>query len=929
MVITAQLEALRRTGIWKVADWDQFEVLLTALGYPTGHTHPTGDSVAERLTAAIEGLPEDRDSTATRLKYLFGVETGYRKADPEILTRIVRRNIDGLGEDENDDQAFKRRNRRAREKLAAQIIKLSNDRSMLIPQFTDGVPLVPREQEQSVAAWADSGQRILLVAGDTGNGKSTVALQALKTYLTPHDFAIVDGSSLTSLLVDMNDITQKMDFEFDRALTNFMHHLNVTMRVGRKLSDFILLVDNVEQWSTVSPLVMRNGPRLLITSEFRDLVPRDIPHQYLPIEPPSLDIARKIARFLRENESDKDIEDFVEAVGRKPRLIVDCLGMHNEREMPLRTMTLLIENEKSRVVQNRSKHERAVHILYEKYFNRLEARDHQAARCLLSVAFIGEGRTDATVGSLIIATYLATEYGIENPVHGSTWPNTGDVDPAIAVSLNVLMDRHLISRDNRSIYMHGITANLFRDIGETLAFTAYYAVILAYMTAWAAEMESIVARDPQVDDDWELTLWQERNRDQLMSFTQPWAVCLRRALIGMPLEHYYHLPQYRDTIVQHLSTYSYQAGTFADFEPLLRRALLGTSQVPMEADILNSLLESGYKAGIASREEYAQTKRQLSLLPRRENHPYVRLATEIDMEQVQYDHKSIAARITNIDVPMEELGAVGVWDVIAEHYIWIQNLSTALKIKLEIQRRGRFASLFGPALLSGAAECASLTRNDAALSVVSGLAERYFPNLTGERAPYGDKLLSQEIAAWQLRMTARQQHAECARAFREAAETAMGIGHKRTAMKHYAEALQLSCISYVSTKGGSSILPTPKHPDFQDMFDGVDELHLIDRMSVVALLANFTVDGFQSDSLALVEAALARSEKRQDMRTWILCTMAWQIMRRGTQASKPVGDIRARLSGLLVQSGRFDDTNGADRYIGGTIDTDMEAVFLL
>ncbi len=397
----------------------------------------------------------------------------------------------------------------------------------------------------------------------------------------------------------MNDITQKMDFEFDRALTNFMHHLNVTMRVGRKLSDFILLVDNVEQWSTVSPLVMRNGPRLLITSEFRDLVPRDIPHQYLPIEPPSLDIARKIARFLRENESDKDIEDFVEAVGRKPRLIVDCLGMHNEREMPLRTMTLLIENEKSRVVQNRSKHERAVHILYEKYFNRLEARDHQAARCLLSVAFIGEGRTDATVGSLIIATYLATEYGIENPVHGSTWPNTGDVDPAIAVSLNVLMDRHLISRDNRSIYMHGITANLFRDIGETLAFTAYYAVILAYMTAWAAEMESIVARDPpQVDDDWELTLWQERNRDQLMSFTQPWAVCLRRALIGMPLEHYYHLPpQYRDTIVQHLSTYSYQAGTFADFEPLLRRALLGTSQVPMEADILNSLLESGYKAG--------------------------------------------------------------------------------------------------------------------------------------------------------------------------------------------------------------------------------------------------------------------------------------------------------------------------------------------
>lgn len=55
------------------------------------------------------------------------------------------------------------------------------------------------------------------------------------------------------MLVDMNDITQKMDFEFDRALTNFMHHLNVTMRVGRKLSDFILLVDNVEQWSTVSP----------------------------------------------------------------------------------------------------------------------------------------------------------------------------------------------------------------------------------------------------------------------------------------------------------------------------------------------------------------------------------------------------------------------------------------------------------------------------------------------------------------------------------------------------------------------------------------------------------------------------------------------------------------------------------------------------
>ena len=197
-------------------------------------------------------------------------------------------------------------------------------------------------------------------------------------------YDIVDGSGEMAIISSINRITGGSATQLAESVSELQRHIQRSDEWRR----YVVLIDNAKDW-TLAGQICAAVPRSIITAEQDDFIPADIDHDFVHIDPPTIDLAVDIAEWLRPDEPTQAIEDFVNAVGRKPRLIVDCLGMHNESEMSLEEMTVLINSEQSRIIQNRSNHERAVHVLYESYFERLDIRDPRAAQSLIAIAFLG------------------------------------------------------------------------------------------------------------------------------------------------------------------------------------------------------------------------------------------------------------------------------------------------------------------------------------------------------------------------------------------------------------------------------------------------------------------------------------------------------------------------------------------------------------
>ncbi|MGW5216360.1 hypothetical protein ACWEQA_00690 [Nocardia sp. NPDC004085] len=333
---------------------------------------------------------------------------------------------------------------------------------------SDGPPILERtDYLAKVREWVDRDGRVLLLAGDSGNGKSTIARQALAGGAQAPSVYYIDAANVHSFTRTINRyLSGGSVVNIKEAVDRFVEM--IARREGHIPAPIVFL-DNVGNFSEVEPIAVW-APRTLITAEEK-LIPNDFehPHQTIDVEPLPVPLAHQLTAWFRPTESQDAVARFVHAVGCKPRIIVDCLGMFSADDMTLDEMSDLIVDEEARLIQQSGIGRRAVHRLYRSYFIRLESEDVLASLFLACIAHLGLDSVPMDICGRTLAEYVNAN------------PEYGKLSAAAAkVYAQPLIRRYLITQDRAAIRVHGVTTQLFRDVTRDHRADVVRAFIAAY-----------------------------------------------------------------------------------------------------------------------------------------------------------------------------------------------------------------------------------------------------------------------------------------------------------------------------------------------------------------------------------------------------------------------------------------------------------------
>ncbi|MFD3425300.1 hypothetical protein [Nocardia fluminea] len=342
------------------------------------------------------------------------------------------------------------------------------------PQFQphrgDDPPLVERSNYfAKVKEWCESGREVLLLAGDSGNGKSTIAREAVQRFSSDKSgtrVAYVDASNVHSFIRTLNNYVVDGPFVSEKDAVDAF--VMVIGSAEHQSSSTLVLLDNVATFEQIEQIALW-APRVLITAE-EQLIPSDFqrPHHRVDIEPMELDVACELINWFRPDER-HDSARFAECVGRKPRIIIDCLGMYEPDDMTLDGMSDLIDAEEARLIQRSGTGQRAVDRLYRDYFIRLESQDMAAAMFLACIAHLSLDSVPIDVSGRTLA-----EYAAQRPEYGAVSPGNA------RMYAKPLTRRYLVQRNQTAIRIHGVTAGLFRDVTRADRSEIIRAFIAAY-----------------------------------------------------------------------------------------------------------------------------------------------------------------------------------------------------------------------------------------------------------------------------------------------------------------------------------------------------------------------------------------------------------------------------------------------------------------
>ncbi|NQE69704.1 hypothetical protein NG2371_04171 [Nocardia gamkensis] len=308
----------------------------------------------------------------------------------------------------------------------------------------------------------ERNEQIVLLVGDSGNGKSTIAIETLKELgeSVSRRQVILDASNELTLLKSINvyiDSPPILDLKV--AQQKFCEYI-------QKLPpDSVVLIDNASDWDMIQVLVLWSH-RCIITAE-EDFLEDD--HSVIKVEPPSEHIAAQVVRHYRPTEDAASVERFLRLVGRKPKIIIDVLEMYRDNlYMSLDAMSDCVEYESTKLIQRAGRGKRSVHVLYRTYFEQLESSYNLAAVCLAMIAHIGQPSLIKQVGAKALEV-LAVDYDLD-PIS----------EEAFIVAASALLDRHLVEITDDSIRAHDITLRIFREITKDYGPVIRKAAVRAY-----------------------------------------------------------------------------------------------------------------------------------------------------------------------------------------------------------------------------------------------------------------------------------------------------------------------------------------------------------------------------------------------------------------------------------------------------------------
>lgn len=343
-------------------------------------------------------------------------------------------------------------------------------------------PLVERpDYFDKVREWFESSNEVLLLAGDSGNGKSTIAKESLQRCIMAVSGALlayIDASNIHSFTRSLNKYVEGGPYinekdavdEFVRAIGTDEHRARGT----------VVLLDNAVAFEQIEQIAYWS-PRVVITAEER-LIPEDFPRANVRIDVESMELgaACELISWFRPNEL-PEAARFAGLVGSKPRIIVDCLGMYEPGDMTLTEMSDLIEEEQVRLIQRSGTSDRAVDRLYRTYFDRLESGDFVASILLACIAHLSVESVPASICGRTIE-----EFARLNPELGR--PNA----TAISVYAKPLIRRYLVWREGSMICSHGVTTRLFRDVTAAKQADVVEAFVKAYFNLRPRRMKESI-----------------------------------------------------------------------------------------------------------------------------------------------------------------------------------------------------------------------------------------------------------------------------------------------------------------------------------------------------------------------------------------------------------------------------------------------------
>ncbi|MCX4098047.1 ATP-binding protein [Nocardia sp. alder85J] len=365
------------------------------------------------------------------------------------------------------------------------------DRSAELPNWlsvigetrTSGPPIFERADDiGNVLTWLRGRGQVLLLAGDSGNGKSTIARESLKHIEGDTRIIAIDASTSNTL---PNSMLAYLQLSGDESFRVVQQEFVAYLRTLPQRT--LLFIDNVPDWGTISDVAETASLRrlrLFVTAEHEHLIPSDYEPELIKVNPPGLNVTLPLVRWFRPTADDDAAKEFAEAVERRPRIIIDCLGMFDEETMSLEDMASSVLDDNAQLLEDAGTHTRSVHKLYGIYFERTLREKPMVALCLMVLAYLAESVTP---------TSIATESLVKL---GKAQGQGTFLKSALTPMLRVLQARFLLEHRHDEIHMHGVTQRLFRqvELAKGYRLAVYQAAIAAYLDRRPDFVEDAVMR---------------------------------------------------------------------------------------------------------------------------------------------------------------------------------------------------------------------------------------------------------------------------------------------------------------------------------------------------------------------------------------------------------------------------------------------------
>ncbi|MEU5692670.1 ATP-binding protein [Actinosynnema sp. NPDC020468] len=315
-------------------------------------------------------------------------------------------------------------------------------------------------------AVADPAVRLVVVTGDSGNGKSRLVYEVLNRLHadrvgTVHLFSAESEPTLVESVIGRLGDRVAGDAPAD-VLPRLLAHL----AARRARGPVVVGLDDVVAY----PLVKRflEVADTVVVTAAHDLVPPDVPHTCVRVGPLSVAAGTALVRRFVPDIGDEDARRVLWHTGGKPRVVIDCLSVFATLGMTVDALCDQLSTSPRALLSSVGRGERSVVHAYESFAAELAEHDPRAHELLAVLALTAFRPASEEMLRHVLAR-LADEAG--NPLRA------GEFERCLyVVTTRLNLDRW----HGGLVRVNTLTGRIFADLFEPRREVVSRAVVHAY-----------------------------------------------------------------------------------------------------------------------------------------------------------------------------------------------------------------------------------------------------------------------------------------------------------------------------------------------------------------------------------------------------------------------------------------------------------------